>query len=62
MAVSDQYSAVQAQGMKKKKQLYSPMIQEQAKQGIATQMVMDEKNKQQYQQETQEAKVAAKAK
>ena len=41
MAVSDQYGAVtRARGMKKKKNLYAPMIQEQAAQGVATQAVI----------------------
>jgi len=44
MAVSDQMSSVtRARGMKKKKNLYAPMVQEQAKQGIATQAVAAQK-------------------
>ena len=46
MAVSDQYGAVtRARGMKKKKNLYAPMIQEQAAQGVATQSVIAQKNR-----------------
>lgn len=44
MAVSAQIGSVQPLGVKKKKQLYSPLIQEQARSGIATQMVLDRKN------------------
>lgn len=44
MSVSAQMGAVSPMGLKKKKNLYAPMVQEQAKQGIATQMVLDRKN------------------
>ena len=54
MPVSQQFSSVaNSAGMKKKKNLYAPLIQEQAKQGIATQMVMDRKNQEQQEAATQ---------
>ena len=44
MPVSAQIDALSLQGMKKKKtSLMAPYVQEQARQGIATQMVMDQK-------------------
>ena len=38
-----QMGSVTPQGVKKKKQLYAPYVQESAKAGVATQMVMDRK-------------------
>lgn len=45
MAVSGQIGAIQPMGIKKRKQRYAPMIQEQAARGIATQMVLGRKEK-----------------
>ena len=45
---SAQFGAVGPQGMKKKRNLYSQMVQEQAKQGIATQQVLAQKEQQRY--------------
>ena len=44
MPVSAQINALSPQGIKKKKtNLMAPYVQEQARQGVATQMVMDQK-------------------
>lgn len=48
MTVSAQWASIQPQGMKKKKKLYSQIIEEQAAQGIATQGVLAQKEQQQY--------------
>ena len=52
MAVSNQVGSIYT-GVKKKKNLYAPMVQEQARQGVATQMVMASKDREAADQERQ---------
>lgn len=47
MVYSGQWGAVRPTGLKKKKGLMAPIIEEQAKQGIATRMVTDAKARKQ---------------
>jgi phage-related minor tail protein len=49
--LSGQMSAVAPKGVKKKKFQYAPYIEEQAKQGVATNLVMGQKEKQRYEEE-----------
>lgn len=51
MPVSGQIGAIQPVGMKKKKMRFAPMVQEQARQGIATQMVVGQKQEEARQEE-----------
>lgn len=51
MVYSAQQSAVTPMGIKKKKTRFAPIIQEQARQGIATKMVVAGKEREQQQQE-----------
>ena len=51
MSVSAQWASVTPRGMKKKKNLYAPMIEEQAAQGIATRAVIESKEQQRYDEE-----------
>jgi hypothetical protein len=53
MPVSSQFQAIQPKGIKKKKNLYAPMVQEQAAQGIATQAVIARKQQEQQEADTQ---------
>lgn len=51
MAISAQYNAGRASGMKKRKGRYAPIIEEQAKMGLATKMVTEGKAKAQRDEE-----------
>jgi len=51
MVYGAQYGAIRPTGMRKKKGRYAPIVQEQAKQGIATQLVSQSKAQQQAKEE-----------
>jgi hypothetical protein len=51
MAISAQYSAGRPGGMRKKKGRYAPIIEEQAKMGLATKMVTEGKAREQAKKE-----------
>ena len=51
MAISAQYNAGRASGMRKRKGRYAPIIEEQAKMGLATKMVTEGKARKQQQEE-----------